>query len=820
MTADSLRGRIRSRRATRPGWVDPITGTMRATPWHARTEDGLYLAPDGDGWLYHVLPNASLRFTDDSELLDHGHRLEALLAELGSTSIRQPTWAAGMAADLYRSIHIVAVRHHGPVVAPAQTPTAALKTYLDGLLRFEAPTLTVMVGIRLRTVDATRVSRSGGSLTGFLGGISDGLFGDRPVGIERFEPDLRWLRPVMARAGCRPPTGQERRQLEAWWNGGRHTEPEVRAWPDRLHINDQQLEFSAVAGFHQPVMTAPWQPWIATMLDHPDAPACVSIRAELQPAADTRRQLRRVLARQDLEQQEAWKERGGQRREEAEAAGLARHAEQELSSTDAAATLQATSIVVGRLADLAAEPPTETYQDHLSAAYAIDVKPLVHRQMGALEEVQPCGRTRAVAFPQALMPSMVGHAGLAVHTAVGDQAGALLGRGVPDGVPIWWDPAASARANVAPGFGIFGTPGSGKTLAALHLCYQAALAGQHAIFINPQVGHTMMATGRYLASRGIQVEHVSLTRLLAEGASGLYDPFRYSPTAEAAAALASSYLTTILDLDQRQRTALRAGLGRGARAGATSVGQALDMVDDAEVVELVRETAASTPLVALAIGEGAIEPVTDHGVVDGQGRFTLVELDMDLGLPSTVRQVYSDSERIGIATVAAIATASVGMLTRQNGGVLMIDEAHTLLHGETIRQIDKLLREGRKLNVVLGLITQQARDVLDAGMETYLSRVLALRMTDERDAAATLRLVGYDPTPDRIAQMRQFGARQRADGTWDPALGYYRDVTDRKALISVGPIDPEFLAATSTNIDDEARRRDGMVAAAANGGAQ
>ena len=102
------------------------------------------------------------------------------------------------------------------------------------------------------------------------------------------------------------------------------------------------------------------------------------------------------------------------------------------------------------------------------------------------------------------------------------------------------------------------------------------------------------------------------------------------------------FVTTVIDLDQRQRTALRFGLNRGAVGGARCVGEALACVDDPVVVDLIEKMWESTPLFQLAVGMCPRPRFDEHEL---SSALTLIEFDVDLNLPSQVKEVYTDAER-------------------------------------------------------------------------------------------------------------------------------------------------------------------------------
>ena len=59
-------------------------------------------------------------------------------------------------------------------------------------------------------------------------------------------------------------------------------------------------------------------------------------------------------------------------------------------------------------------------------------------------------------------------------------------------------------------------------------------------------------------------------------------------------------------------------------------------------------------------------------------------------------------------------------------------------HADTVALNDKMMREGRSLNVGLIYASQLPSDVLSTGMETYISRVFAMALEDDAEATAAV----------------------------------------------------------------------------------
>src|SRR4029453_13955330 len=195
---------------------------------------------------------------------------------------------------------------------------------------------------------------------------------------------------------------------------------------------------------------------------------------------------------------------------------------------------------------------------------------------------------------------------------------------------------------------------------------------------------------------------------------------------------------------------------------------------------------------------------------------TLIEFDVDLNLPSQVKEVYSDAERISLAAIRCVTTASVCILSLSDGGGMATDEAHTVLgHADTVQLNSKMMREGRSLNVGLIYASQLPSDVLSKGMETYISRVFAMALEDDVEAAAAIKLVGFEVTDERIRMLRDAGPRRAGPDRPGRAAGsLHRDLLGRArgGVPAPGPTPADVLRAFSTNVDDRRARDAAPVA--------
>jgi len=287
---------------------------------------------------------------------------------------------------------------------------------------------------------------------------------------------------------------------------------------------------------------------------------------------------------------------------------------------------------------------------------------------------------------------------------------------------------------------------------------------------------------------------------LEESRSGYFDPFRFADP-EMAAEIATNFILQVLGntgvagmgFSAEQELRLGSGLKNGARAGARCVADALQYVEDTDVRRMIVEQIASSALFSIGIS------TTPAPRYQGRKGLTLIEFDRKLDFPEKGKppSSYTRSERISLAAVRLVTRASMEILVGSGGGVMVVDEAWTFLSSsEGLAALQQIGREGRSLNLLPIFATQRVDDLLRDGidMEGYMSRVMVMKLTDEREARAALTLCGLEPTQGRINWLRNAGPKNGR-----PAMGLHRDLSKRHAAVYIGPVPPSAHVAFTTN---------------------
>ena len=458
----SLAGRARTFTSGGVETFDPVTGEGHTTPWAWRSETDLHIGLDKSVWLYFVIPTAPFEWEGHDRQLTIGAPLDALLAELGETSPRPLGGLQRLANN--REFHILSVIWDAVPKPPKEASEGLARYQRDAFAGMAVPNKCVYVGTKLRS------SSYAETVSGTLKALAERMQPDAPIDLDAYEKDHRAVAGIFARnGGHRAKAAEEgepgeRDQLESWFNRGRG--PEVFIEEHRTHLDidaNHSLEFAAVLGrtngFTRPIMNA-GSAWLSAAGGHEHGTIVVSVRGELEHSEVSRKRARAAQRRQKSQIEEQSRTGDIEHVEDFDLLGLS-SATEAYFARGAPATLVNTSVILGRRA----EPADETYIDVLRRDFGIEATPLVHRQMLALDECQPCstkrlGRNRD--FSNDMTASVIAYSGLTAFSHIGDPTGVHIGLGLPDMTRVLLDPGAASAENKPPAMAIVGEPGGGK----------------------------------------------------------------------------------------------------------------------------------------------------------------------------------------------------------------------------------------------------------------------------------------------------------------------------------------------------------------------
>jgi hypothetical protein len=370
--------------------------------------------------------------------------------------------------------------------------------------------------------------------------------------------------------------------------------------------------------------------------------------------------------------------------------------------------------------------------------------------------------------------------------AVGSQRGPYLGF-TPTGSPrpVRFDPTQAPRENRASGVLLVGTLGSGKTVCAQKIAYEAERRGSLIVDFDPKPDHGW----ENLPQLEDRLQVIELTGDPSQ--QGKLDPLRIAE-GELREELACSYL---LELLRDPPSGWENALTRAVKETAAST--------DANLTDVVQCLLASEQTAAREAGE-ALEVIGDFGLARlgfGSGQDTLLTASRSVtsirmpGLtlpdPRASRDTYTRTERVSVATLSLVAAYTLRLIShdRSRHKIVLLDEATFLLESPQGRQIvNRLIRQGRALNATVLLGTQLPGDLGD--LAELIGTYLIFGQDSEHAARRALGLIGLEKASDHLLRRVQAFREGRC---------LMRDLDGRTGELQVDLVYPDLLAALATS---------------------
>ena len=368
----------------------------------------------------------------------------------------------------------------------------------------------------------------------------------------------------------------------------------------------------------------------------------------------------------------------------------------------------------------------------------------------------------------------------------GCERGVFIGRTLAGGArPVRFDVTEASRTGRPPSILLAGTLGSGKTIAAELLAFQAERRGSLVVDVDPKPDHNLEGLPE-LDGRVHVIELSGDDRY-----RGLLDPLAVAPE-PLREDLASSYLIELLPQappawETQVRKAVRAAL----ETPAPSCLRVLDILvasadADARAAGEALSVWADSGVARLGFGDG------EHARVSAQRPVTTIKArGLSLPAPGIARADYDQAERLGVATLKLIAAYAMRLVAgdRSVHKVVLFDEAWFLLASRDGRRlIDRLNRLGRAENATLILATQQLTDVGE--IENLIGTRLIFGQETAAEARRALELLGLDPDDRALVERVRSYRRGRC---------LMRDIDDRVAELQIETVHEHLLRILDTS---------------------
>ena len=819
--------------ATTKTTVDTLNDTPDwPTPLRGRLSGARALGVDNSVWIYYAVPMSPVADAKNpNEVIAAAEPLHAAFDELAAmaktTGGRRATSRQG-----YRQIHTLLVNL--PRWWRPQTGHPN-ESYLAEAFPGTQETRERVLLLGVRLVD--KIGGAGGFKAAVDSVVETLTSGGVPI--SDFDVDAKAVSAALTRSGLRELTPMEWRLASAWWNQGAAPDAPMLVQPDCIHvfsnaaqvssaalaIKEGRTEWQDIAASTTVTMATvqdidlQWESplearsqWVTQLVDQ-DALA-ISIRGRVEPASITYNELRRNRKRYEEDIRDRIAQNKMERAEQEEQATLLKEVS-DVYAKGGPATIVDASVVVG----FSGYVPDLT---DLSQGLTAKLNSMLYRQRAALSETQLCSPVRANPHLHDLPAQTIAASGIPSLSVVGDKTGAVVGWTERDKQCAYIDHMAASDADTLPLAIVAGATGSGKTMLALNLADQWSRQKTPVVFVDPKMGSDH--SGTVLAAGG---QVVSLDNLAS--ADGIFDPIRFSPTAEIGVDLATSVLLSVNPWGSSVKdyeAPLMYALHYGVSHGATCTGEALRIAGEAghvpqSLVDEAFKLAESSPMFRACFG---INPGSESlRVAD---TVTLIKVgDAHLELPNPGSDLASQSlpKRIGAALIRMMVFGSAIAMTGRDG-VVMLDEAWVFLSAGR-DEVERLGRLARSQRVFPMLFTQRVTDAVNAGLTGYISRGMILPIEDESEARAACTLFKLEPTKERIDRITAQGEIGAAGGgtapNWDSmralrdpatgkvirgAIGIYADLAKRAVPVQID-LSPIFLARASTNAGDIRARK-------------
>lgn len=322
--------------------------------------------------------------------------------------------------------------------------------------------------------------------------------------------------------------------------------------------------------------------------------------------------------------------------------------------------------------------------------------------------------------------------------------------------PVFFDPHYAIRINKPPVTLITGSPGSGKTVAALLLAAHSALLNKITFILDPKGDFLSL---KLLEESG-EVENIHVWSIfqniedgtVRESNIGILDPTCLTDDVNENASLTLETIGALVKtLSPNQRNALIPiiqDVAQSKSPSMNSIKMILARSRDPEISTLSHELglALSMPAGKLLVASNKFtnKLKLDNGVV--------VASLMGLSLPASGKkeESYLEKERLSVAIMRLLTHMALNIMKKvpkTTNKTLLIDEAWSVFNNASGRAlIDEVSLLGRSLNMAVVLATQSPTHIQGgeggASLDNTISTRFAFRNTSDTDNETTTKAMG------------------------------------------------------------------------------
>jgi len=366
-------------------------------------------------------------------------------------------------------------------------------------------------------------------------------------------------------------------------------------------------------------------------------------------------------------------------------------------------------------------------------------------QLSLLKEGIPNDKVRVLAYHQkqelsiisAGMPAGAGSTGDVIKKRpdgdrgwIGPYLGTTTGR-IQE--PVFFSIHSAINTENAPGCTITGSPGSGKTFAALTITYQMVMEGVWTIYLDPK--------GDALRLKQLPGLENSVVIDLLRGNDGLLDPFSITDDPSQQKDMANETIALLVggahSLTDEQTVALSKAIEVVSGFPDASLDRIVDYLktspgNGAQSLGARLHLIRQLPFARLCFSKNKGYSLRPE---DGLTVISILGLD----LPSSEQPVesYSGPNHLAVAVMYLLASFTKQLMTsadKSHPKAIVIDEAWAVTSTQQgAKLVSEVARMGRSHNTALMLISQNAGDFLGEGVTNSVSTKIAFKATQKEE---------------------------------------------------------------------------------------
>lgn len=368
---------------------------------------------------------------------------------------------------------------------------------------------------------------------------------------------------------------------------------------------------------------------------------------------------------------------------------------------------------------------------------------------------------------------------------VGSTRGLYIGYTPIGHRPVKFDITEASREARPSAILVAGTLGSGKTVSAELIAYQAERRGSLVVDVDPKPDHNFEG----LPELEGRVDVIELSG--ADEYQGALDPLRIAPES-IREEIASSYMIDLLrSPPPAWETAIQRAVRDAVRERDSSSLRVIERLRESGTEAAVAAAEALDVEAGFGLGKLGWGWGGDDTVEAARPITTVRTPGLSLPEAGTARADYNRSERISVATLSLLSAYALRLVSadRTRHKVVLFDEAWFMLASQQGRALfNRLVRLGRALNATIIVATQRLADVGE--LENLVGTRFIFGQETDEEAMTALRLLGLDP--DDRSLMQQIKSYRRG-------LCLMRDLHGRIAEVQFDLVFPHLLQTFDTS---------------------